>query len=181
MTAQTGFVELRTDRLVLRRFAPSDAAPFADYRSDPDVARYQSWSGYTLERAERFIRDMRSADPGVPGEWFQFAAADTSNDALVGDVALRVDGKDVTRAELGFSFAPEHQGKGYATEAVRGVIDFAFGPLDVATIRAVADARNRRSIALLERIGMSRTSTDRALFKGAWCDEHTYELRRDER
>jgi RimJ/RimL family protein N-acetyltransferase len=181
MPVYADFVEVRTVRLVLRRFGAADAVRFAAYRSDPDVARYQSWDGYTLQRAERFIRDMRSADPGVPGEWFQFAVADASNDRLVGDVALRVDGKHMTRAEIGISFAPEHQRKGYATEAVRGVVDFAFGPLGVATVFAVADARNHRSVALLERIGMTRVSTDRALFKGAWCDEHTYELHRGER
>jgi RimJ/RimL family protein N-acetyltransferase len=180
MPAQTGFVELRTARLVVRRFDLADAAMFAAYRSDHEVARYQSWDSYTLERAERFVRDIRAAHPGVPGEWFQFAVADASSDQLVGDVALRVDGRDVTRAEMGFTFAPGSQGKGYATEAVRGVIDLAFGPLGVALVYAIADARNHRSIALLERIGMERVSTQRALFKGEWCEEHTYELGRGE-
>jgi aminoglycoside 6'-N-acetyltransferase len=180
MPAQTGFVELRTARLVVRRFDLADVATFAAYRSDHEIARYQSWDSYTLERAERFIRDMRVAHPGVPGEWFQFAVADASSDRLVGDVALRVDGRDVTRAEMGFTFAPGSQGKGYATEAVRGVIDLAFGPLGVALVYAIADARNNRSIALLERIGMERVSTQRALFKGESCEEHTYELGRGE-
>ena len=162
MPVQTGFVELRTARLVVRRFDLDDVATFAAYRSDHEVARYQSWDSYTLERAERFIRDMGSADPGVPGEWFQFAVADASSDQLVGDVALRVDGRNVTRAEMGFTFAPGSQGKGYAT------------------VYAIADARNHRSIALLERIGMDRVSTERALFKGEWCEEHTYELRREQ-
>jgi RimJ/RimL family protein N-acetyltransferase len=178
--ADPGFARFRTERLILRRFGPADVTRFAAYRSDSDVARYQSWDAYTIERAERFVRAMRSAHPGVIGEWFQFAVADPSNDELVGDVALRIDDDDVTRAEIGFTFAPGHQGKGYATEAVRAVIDFAFGRLDVATVYAVTDARNHRSIALLERIEMQRVSTERAHFKGAWCDEHTYELRRED-
>jgi RimJ/RimL family protein N-acetyltransferase len=178
--ADPGFAQLRTERLILRRFEPHDVTRFAEYRSDRDVARYQSWDSYTIERAERFLQDMRSAHPGVIGEWFQFAVADPSNDELLGDVALRLDNNDAQRAEIGFTFAAGHQGKGYATEAVLGVIDFAFGPLGVAIVYAVTDARNDRSIALLERIGMQRVSTDRALFKGAWCDEHTYELRRDD-
>ena len=48
--------------------------------------------------------------------------------------------------------------------------------LDVAVVFAIADARNQPSIALLERIGMRRVATERARFKGGWCDEHTYEL-----
>ena len=45
---------------------------------------------------------------------------------------------------------------------------------------AIADARNDASIALLERIGMRRTTTEHVRFKEEWCDEHTYELRREE-
>jgi aminoglycoside 6'-N-acetyltransferase len=178
--ADPDFAELRTERLVLRRFGSHDVTRFAAYRSDGDVARYQSWDSYTVERAERFVRDMRSAHPGVIGEWFQFAVADPMDDELLGDVALRIDEKDVGRAEIGFTFAPGRQGKGFATEAVRGVVEFAFDQLDVATVYGVTDARNDRSIALLERIGMKRVSTDRALFKGEWCEEHTYELRRED-
>ena len=50
MPADPGFADLRTDRLVIRRFRVGDAAAFAGYRADPDVARYQSWDAYTLAR-----------------------------------------------------------------------------------------------------------------------------------
>jgi RimJ/RimL family protein N-acetyltransferase len=178
MPTDPDFAELRTERLVIRRFREDDASAFAAYRSDVDVARYQSWDGYTLADAERFTRELASLHPGIPGEWFQFAAADPVSDELLGDVALRVDAKDVERAELGFTFAPAYQGKGYATEAVRGVIAYAFDRLDVGTMFAITDARNDTSIALLDRLGMRLVSTEGALFKGERCQEHTYELPR---
>ena len=56
------------------------------------------------------------------------------------------------------------------------MIGYAHERLDVAVVFAIADDRNQPSIALLERIGMRRVATERALFKGEWCDEHTYEL-----
>ncbi len=62
------FTQLRTERLVIRRFRADDAPAFAAYRSDPDVARYQSWEGYTLEQAELFTREIASHFPGDPGE-----------------------------------------------------------------------------------------------------------------
>ena len=127
-------------------------------------------------QAERFIYEMANADPGMPDVWFQFAVADITSDELMGDVALRVLAEDAARAELGFTFAPEHQGKGYATEAVAAVIGYARERLDVAVVFAIADARNQPSIALLERMGMRRVATERARFKGEWCDEHTYEM-----
>ena len=178
MSTDPNFAELRTDRLVIRRFRADDASAFAAYRSDPDVARYQSWDAYTLSDAEGFTHEVASLHPGDPGEWFQFAAADPVSDELLGDVALCVDLNDVGRAELGFTFAPAHQGNGYATEAVRGVIAYAFDRLEVGTVFAITDARNDTSIALLERIGMRLISTEGALFKGERCQEHTYELPR---
>ena len=123
---------------------------------------------------------MAALHPGIPGEWFQFAVAYPSTDELLGDVALRVDDDDTSRVELGFTMSPAHQGKGYATEAVTRVIAYAFQRLGVETVFAIADARNDASIALLERIGMRRTATEHVRFKGAWCDEHTYELRGEE-
>src|SRR6478735_3462868 len=70
---------LLTDRLVLRRFAALDAARFAAYRSEPDVARYQSWDApYPVERAEAFIGWLAGRHPDEPGEWYQVAIAERS-------------------------------------------------------------------------------------------------------
>ena len=95
------------------------------------MARYQSWDSYTRAMAETFVAETASLHPGMPGEWFQFAVADPSTDALLGDVALCVDADDTSRVELGFTMSPAHQGKGYATEAVTRMIAYAFERLGV--------------------------------------------------
>jgi RimJ/RimL family protein N-acetyltransferase len=174
------FSGLLTERLVIRRFRPEDAVTFTAYRSDPDVARYQDWDSCTRQEADDFVREMAGTHPGVAGEWFQFAIADPTSDEHVGDVGLGVDTDDMSRVELGFTLARAYQGKGYATEAVTRVIAYAFEQLGAEAVFAVADARNHASIALLERIGMRRITTEHVRFKGEWCDEHTYELQRDE-
>jgi RimJ/RimL family protein N-acetyltransferase len=66
---------LDSERLVLRRFAGSDLAPFLSYRNDPEVARYRFWNSYSEQEALAFISAMKSAEPGDPGGWFQFAVA----------------------------------------------------------------------------------------------------------
>jgi RimJ/RimL family protein N-acetyltransferase len=178
MAVDPDFTELRTERLVIRRFRPDDVDAFAAYRSDPDVARFQSWDAYTRAEAERLVGTLAELHPGIPGEWFQFAVADAMSDALLGDTALCVDADDATRAELGFTFAPAHQGKGHATEAARATIDYAFAGLGVDTVIAFTDSRNARSVALLERIGMTYVSSQRVHVKSEWCIDHTYEVRR---
>ena len=63
----TGFHSLRTDRLILRRFSTDDIESFAAYRSDPDVARYQSWDPpFTRAQAQDFIEALADTDPDTP-------------------------------------------------------------------------------------------------------------------
>lgn len=173
------FQPIDTARLRLRRFRPEDAPAFARYRADPDVARYQGWeAGYPLEQAEAFMAEMAAARPGVPGGWFQVAVAHPTTDELVGDCVIHVIPHDPTVAEIGYTIAPEHQGNGYATEAVRVLIAYAFDGLGVGVVRATADARNAASIRVAERVGMSHSSTSHTTFKGEPCEERVYELRR---
>ena len=178
MAADPTFVQLRTDRLVIRPFRVQDIDVFVAYRSDPDVARYQSWETSSRTEAAAFVEELADIHPGIPGEWYQFAVADPTTDELLGDTAFFVDPDEPSHGEIGYTFSPAHQGKGYATEAVRATIDYAFDTLGVDVVVGVTDARNVASIALLERIGMTRVSTAHVRFKGGWCDEHTYELRR---
>ena len=72
-----------TSRLRARSFTAADVEAFVAYRADPDVARYQSWSDYTLERGEAFVGSLQGATPGVPGEWFQFALEARSDGGYV--------------------------------------------------------------------------------------------------
>ena len=62
--------------------------PFLAYRTDPNVARYQDWEGYTRADAERFIGGVDSMNPNVPGEWFQYAIEVKSNGQMIGDLGM---------------------------------------------------------------------------------------------
>ena len=174
------FASRRTARLRLRRFAPRDTGAFHAYRADDDVARFQSWRDYSLEQAEAFIEEMSNTDPGVPGEPFQFAVALIDDDRLVGDCMLAIDAGDPPTAEIGYTIAPEHQGRGYSVEAAEAVLAYAFDRQGVVAVRAVTDTRNAPSIAVAERLGMTLVGTVHTVFKGEPCDEHTYEIARDE-
>lgn len=172
------FTTIEVERLRLRRFTPDDVAAFHACRADNDVARFQSWQHYTIEQAERFVREMTGHDPGVPGDPFQFAVARRTDDVLVGDCMLALDAGDPANAEIGYTVSPTHQGNGYAIEAARALFGYAFGRHEVAIVRAVTDTRNAPSIAVAERLGMRLVGTVHTTFKGEPCDEHTYEITR---
>jgi RimJ/RimL family protein N-acetyltransferase len=162
-----------TPRLEARPFAPADVPAFVAYRANPDVARYQGWSDYTTELGTRLVQDMQGAQPGVPGEWYQFALVDRTTGTLVGDLALKVDEHEPREAEVGFTLAPEHQGKGYGTEALRALLGYSFEAFGLHRMIAVTDALNLPAAALLERVGMRREGhfIENVFFKGAWGSE----------
>src|SRR5690242_4229052 len=114
---------LSTERLTVRRFRPGDAAAFAAYRSVPEVARYQSWDApFSIEDATASVQRFAAGDPLAPG-WFQYAI--DLDGVLIGDIGLKLH-ENLMQAEIGFTLAPQYQGKGYATEAVRGLLDHLF-------------------------------------------------------
>lgn len=176
------FTPLETDRLNLRRFEPADRDAFLAYRNDPEVARYQSWDSISPARAQAFIDEQAQLQPGLPGQWFQFALALKDGGRLVGDSGLQVLLQDVRQAQLGITLAPAYQGQGLASEAVTAVLDYAFIHLDLHRVLAVVDCENAPSAALLERIGLRREGhfLKHVWFKGHWADEYLYAILQSE-
>ena len=170
------FEEISGESVVLRRFRESDAQALADYRSDPEVARYQSYDVCTLGEAQRAIASFASVSPGQPGEWFQFAVSRRGESELIGDCALRCDAEDPRQGEMGFSFARASQGKGLASDAVRSLLGYAFGKLDLHRVYSVTDERNLPAQRLLERVGFRKEAhfVRNVWFKGEWSSELVY-------
>ncbi|MFO0798399.1 MAG: GNAT family protein [Gemmataceae bacterium] len=168
---ETGPV-VRTDRLVLRRLAPADAGPIAGYRSLPDVARYQSWEAFSPADAARLVAAQQGVVPNTPGTWLQLAI--TKDGGVVGDCGLHF--LDDRQAEVGVTLAGAHQGRGYAAEALRAVLDYLFGTLGKHRVVATTDARNRPAAALFERLGFRREAhfVRNVWFKGEWGDEFLF-------
>jgi RimJ/RimL family protein N-acetyltransferase len=170
---------LRTGRLQLRPFQESDLPAFAAYRSDPEVARYQSWTApYSMEQASAFLEYMKHVIPGTPGTWFQLAMERHAQPGIIGDCAFQVLPENASQAQIGFTLSRPFQQQGYAIEAVRALMDFLFSEYKLHRITATCDVLNLASAGLLERIGMRREAhyIENIWFKGAWGDEYLYAI-----
>ena len=111
---------LQTERLWLRRLERRDLPVLLAYRNDPEVARYQGWGdGFSAEQAEAMLAAQMELRPGTPGAWFRWMLEEKATGVVVGDCAMCVNGEDARQAEIGFSLAREHQGRGRRARVAR--------------------------------------------------------------
>jgi RimJ/RimL family protein N-acetyltransferase len=176
-------MEIATDRLILRPFRAEDLPAFVAYRSDPEVARFQSSdTSYSMADAERFLAEQRSITFGEPDAWVQLAAIDRAGGELCGDCAVRVVADQPATAEIGVTLSPGRQGSGLATEALAAVITRLFEDRGLHRIYANADDRNLAVHRLLESLGFRCEArlVEADWFKGEWTTLRVYALLRRE-
>ena len=154
MRVDTDLRPIETERLLLRRSRPEDASTISAYRSDPNVNRQQGWDRTDLEGVLADIVEMSGRSPGEPGGWVQFTVEERKGGRIVGDVGLSVADGEPGVIKVGYTIDPAFQGLGYATEAIRALVAYAFETLGAELVRAHASAENAPSIRVAEKVGM---------------------------
>jgi RimJ/RimL family protein N-acetyltransferase len=170
---------LETERLRLRPFGPDDLEALFAIQADESVARWLYNDPRTLvETRELLARKIGGAALHGEGEWLSAAAVLRTTGELVGDVSLHWASEAHGQGELGFVVHPEHQGRGYATEASRPLLDFAFGPLGLHRVIGRLEPRNTGSARVLEKLGMRREAhlVENEWVKGEWQSELVYAI-----
>ena len=170
--------EISTTRLLLRPFQLDDAEDVFVYARDPEWRRYLPLPDpYTRLDANRFVATSILADRMERPNW-----AITREGRVVGAVSIRFFA-DHRIGELGYSISRDVWGQGFTTEAVSALIDHAFVAIPMLIrIRAHADARNRSSARVMEKVGMTYEGTlrsNRFLHEEA-IDELCYAILRSE-
>jgi len=134
-----------------------------------------------MQDALEILEGQQALVPNTPDSWQQFALELKSTGELLGDCALHTL-KDERQVEIGYTLAPQNQGKGYMTEAITGLLDYVFLELNKHRAIAEMDALNAASARLAERLGFRREAhyVQDVLFKGAWGDSFVYAILRDE-
>jgi aminoglycoside 6'-N-acetyltransferase len=172
---------IRTERLTLRTHRPDDLEPLRSYYGNPDVARYLPFEPWDDHLAHESL-EKRLQRTGIQGDCTSLGVVAELDGRVIGDVVLWCSDDTRLRAEAGWAFHPDVAGHGYATEAVRAVLDVAFGTYRMQRVFAQLDARNTPSARLCERVGMTREALLRRDWwgKGEWSDTMVYGLLREE-
>jgi RimJ/RimL family protein N-acetyltransferase len=151
---------LKTERLVLRRWRYSDREPFAAMNADPEVMEHfpatltPDESGALIDRIE-----ARFEEDGF-GLW-ALEIAETGQ--FIGFTGLAVPGFKAhftPAVEIGWRLTRSSWGHGYAGEAARRALTFAFDDLELAEVVSFTSHTNLRSQMVMERIGMINDPAD---------------------
>ncbi|WP_379138724.1 GNAT family N-acetyltransferase [Paenibacillus sp. sgz500958] len=174
------FNRIETDRLLIRTLEMKDREAFFNYRSMPEVYKYQSWRPVNINEVETFISANMAIVPNRGNSWLQLALC-LKDGKLIGDVGIHFMGDDF-QAEIGYTLSPEFQGKGYASEAVRAAIDYLFSGLCKHRITASVDPGNLKSIRLLENMGFRKEAHFIKSYRlnDQWYDDCVYAILEDE-
>lgn len=144
---------LETTRLLLRLPVPGDAdSIFRKYAQDREVTKYLVWRPYeSIQATREFIGQCIQSwkdDSAFP--WVVVRKSDAE---LLGMLELRING---FRSDLGYVFAREYWGNGYATEITKRVVEWALAQKNIYRVWATCDIENLASARVLEKAGMQR-------------------------
>jgi ribosomal-protein-alanine N-acetyltransferase len=155
-------MEIRTERLLLRRPDVNDLDAMFEIMSNPVAMRY--WS--TLPHASRDVTrpwlDQMIARTATAGEDFIIEF----DGRVIGDVGAG------RLPDFGFMIHPDYWGRGFATEASAAFIEHAFRNTAATELLADVDPRNAASLRVLDRLGFKETGrAERTFLLGdEWCD-----------
>lgn len=169
---------LFTPRLLIRPYEDCDFDDLYAFYSRPDVATYLYWEPGDAEMVRAVLSKKTTQ-----AEWHEQAplvlAVEVKDEAkVIGEVVLVWRSQEHQEGEVGFIFHPEYQGRGYAAEATRAILELGFNTFELHRIIGRCDARNTASARLMERLGMRQEAhfIDDEWVKGEWTSELVYAL-----
>ncbi len=168
---------LKTDRLYIRPIKLDDKELIFEYRSDSITNKYQGWIPKTIDDVIEFIGKV-AKNINIANTWFQLVILEKETNTLIGDIGIHFLDMENKQTEIGCTLNKNFQAKGYATEALKGVITYLFNNLQKHRITTSIDPGNINSIKLVERLGFRKEAhfIESLLLNGKWVDDIVYSI-----
>jgi ribosomal-protein-alanine N-acetyltransferase len=130
------------------------AAVFAAYASDPEATRYLTWKPYTkVEPLAEFFAQQPERWAG-PDRQCNYLLCPQATDTPIGSISVNLAAPG--KALFGYVLGRAHWGRGYVTEALRYLVDWALAQPEIHRAWAFCDVDNPASARVMEKAGMTR-------------------------
>ena len=161
---------INTARLVLREFVMDDCVDVLAYQRDPRYLRFYPWLDRSESEVRDFVQMFLDQQAEQPRRKFQLVIAFPGDTRLIGNCGIRRKPDNDWEADIGYELAPEHWGKGYATEAAQAIVEFGFTEMSLHRISSWCIADNAASVRVLEKAGLRPEGRlrENEYFKGRW-------------
>jgi len=177
-------IAIASERLILRPLRPDDEDDLLVYQSDPNVVRYIPWDVRTRDDVREALARAIAAPIRLveSGDHANLAIVERESGRVIGQSNLSIASKADRHGELGYVINPSYARRGFATEATRALLDFAFFNLNLHRVTARIDTRNVASAAVAAKLGMRREAEfiEDEFFKGEWSSSWIYAILRAE-
>lgn len=175
-------LELYTDRLKIRSLQRDDWQDFLSIHRDPELNRFVRQPESVALLNDKFQQRLA---PWIyeSGDWLTLVIETIASGEFIGFTGLHLVDLELGQVEVGYMLATKGQGKGYATESLQAVIDWACISLDVHKFIGCCAVQNLASAKVLEKCGFVHEGTlrDNFLLDGRWIDDRYYGLIASER
>ena len=141
---------ITTERLEIRPIEKDDCEAVHRYAGDPSIDMMMFLPNETIEETEKFVEFAVSEWAKDEPEDMEFVVL--LNGEIIGGVNLESVAGGIY--EIGWTIRQDRRGKGYATEAAKALVDYAFEELHAEKIQAHCDSRNQASEKVMRKIGM---------------------------
>lgn len=146
-------MNIQTKRLLLTPLGPQYLVSTHTYSSDLDNTKYMVHLPNTnINETKSFLEKVQDEWQKCNPQFYEYAIL--LDQKHIGGVSIYFN-NDYTEGELGWIISKKFWGNGYATEAAKGIMDFAIKELKVRKFIAYCDSENNNSYKVMEKLGMS--------------------------
>lgn len=166
------FFPIQTDRLQIRPFRDNDWTAVYAYTSNSTVMHYIPNGAMSSDQAQSWTQKQASDQADA------YAILLKESNRLLGHIGFH-EWFHPRIFELEWMIHPDHQSRGYATEAARAMLGYGFEALDVHRVIATCQPENVASWRVMEKLGMRREGHLRQCIErpdGVWWDEYFYAI-----
>ncbi|UXY33226.1 GNAT family N-acetyltransferase [Streptomyces sp. HUAS TT20] len=164
------------DHVVLREFTRDDAADVLAIIGDDKVTTWLSFDSRDRDQAVAMIEGTLERAQQEPRTEFYLGVTKRDDDRVIGFARIGLSG--VQAGKLGYAIAAKEWGRGYARDAARALVTYAFKEIGLHRITAAIGPDNAASIAVVQQLGFTREGVlrDHVFTNGAWRDSALFSV-----